>query len=256
MKIEGTYTLHAPPDQVWYSMQNPHILRQIVPGLKNIEALDEQTFILSLAMNQAPFVGTYEGRITITERQYPYHFCVALQNKNDQGSLQGEIHIHLQRRAESTIIAYTGAIHLDFYGQKSSTTLARGAAKLLVQQFFTALNDQLNAQETTNANLAAVIEHSPAFNPTGNVSVKNKNGIASLKKTSENMRLIPDPLWTEKRDEQQGIFYKMARILKLGDGNPEQERLWTYRLRTASTIAGLLFLIWVGMHIPRQQKRK
>lgn len=256
MKIEGTYTLHALPDQVWHGMQNPHILRQIVPGLKKIEALDKQTFILSLAINQAPFVGTYEGRATITEHQYPYHFRVALQSKNDQESLQGEIHIHLQNRAESTIVAYTGTIHLDFYGQKSSATLARGAAKLLVQQFFTALNDQLNAKETTDADLTAVIEHHNAVNTTGNVSIKDRNGIASQKKTSENMILIPDPLWMEKRDEQQSIFYKIALILKLGAGHPEQERLWTYRLRTASTIAGLLFLIWFGMHISRRQKRK
>jgi hypothetical protein len=49
------------------------------------------------------------------------------------------------------------------------------------------------------------------------------------------MILIPDPLWMEKRDEQQSIFYKIAHILKLGAGHPEQERLWTYHLRTAST---------------------
>src|SRR5690242_19146440 len=108
MKIEGTYTLHALPSQVWHGMQNPHILRQIIPGLEKIEALDEQTFTFSLAMNQAHFVGSYKGQITITERQYPYDFHVAIQSKNDQGSLQGDIHIHLQDREESTIVTYTG----------------------------------------------------------------------------------------------------------------------------------------------------
>jgi uncharacterized protein len=249
MKIEGTYTLHAPLDQVWHGMQNPHILRQVVPGLEKIEALDEKTFTLLLTMNQAPFVGTYGGRTTITERQYPYHFCIALQSNNDQGSLRGDIHIHLQNRAESTIVAYTGTIHLDSYGQKSSTTLARGAAKLLLQQFFTALNDQLNEHKATNDDLAASSEYYQTFDTTSNVSIKNKNGIALQKKTDENITLTPDPLWTEKRGEHQSICYKIAHILKSGNGNPEQEHLWTYRLRTTGMIAGLLFLIWVGMQI-------
>ena len=57
MHIEGTHTLLAPPERVWHGMRNQQILLRTVPGLREIEALDEHTFAISLTMDQEPFIG-------------------------------------------------------------------------------------------------------------------------------------------------------------------------------------------------------
>src|SRR5579864_2792294 len=145
MHIEGTHTLLAPPEQVWHGMRDQQTLLRTVPGLREIEALDEHTFAISLTMNQEPFIGNCQSTLTISEQQFPYHYRIAIQGKNDLGQFHGKVSIHLQDRNHSTIVAYTGTVDLNPSGPGTSTSLARGATKLLIQQFFIALDDQLQA---------------------------------------------------------------------------------------------------------------
>jgi carbon monoxide dehydrogenase subunit G len=215
MNIEGTYTLLAPPGRVWHAMLEQQILLHTVPGIKQIEALDKHTFAIALTINQTPFIGNYEGTFTLSEQQFPSHYLLAIQIKSEQEQFHGKISIQLHDREHSTIVAYTGTIHLASMQQSTPTTLARGAAKLLIQQFFTALDEQLSVNDIT------------IFPPqSSSISTHYK---------------------------QKGLFYTFIRLLKLGDGEPEQEQIWARRLRRASAISSLLLLVWIGTRLPRQR---
>ncbi len=256
MHIEGTYTLLAPTERVWHGMRDQQILLHAVPGMREIEALDEHTFAISLTMNQEPFIGSCQGKLTISEQQFPYHYRIAIQGTNDQGQFRGEVSIHLQDRDNSTIVAYIGTVHLASSGQPTSTTLARGAAKLLIQQFFIALDDQLQAIDVLDADLAAVIERYDVYSAAGTAGIQNKNG-AILKREAANpvMAIPPQSPAVIATSEQSGIFSTIVHLLRLGHGEPEQEQIWTRRLRRASTIASLLLLVWVGTRLPRPRAR-
>jgi carbon monoxide dehydrogenase subunit G len=251
MHIEGTYTLLAPPERVWHAMQDQQMLLHAVPGMRQIEALDEHTFALSLTMDQEPFVGNCQCKLTISEKQFPYHYRVALQGTNDQGPFRGEMSIHLQNRDESTIVAYVGTIHLDSGGKPISMTLARGATKLLIQHFFTALDDQLQASDALDADLAAVIERYDVYSAAGTVGMKSKNGVM-LKNESSTVNPLQSSSATTLSEERD-IFSTVAHFLGLGRGEPEQERVWARRLRRTSTIATLVFLIWLGTRLPHRR---
>jgi carbon monoxide dehydrogenase subunit G len=256
MHIEGTYTLLAPPERVWHGMRDQQILLHAVPGIKEIEALDERTFAISLTMNQEPFIGNYQGKLTISEQQFPYHYRIAIQGTNDQGQFRGEVSIHLQDRDHSTIVAYIGTVHLASSEQPTSATLARGAAKLLIQQFFIALDDELQAIDALDADLAAVIERYDVYSVAGTTGMQNKNGLILKREAANPVTAIPPqspPVIAVS--EQSGIFSTIVHLLGLGHGEPEQEQIWTRRLRRAGTIASLLFLVWVGTRLPRPRAR-
>lgn len=254
MHIEGTYTLLAPPERVWYGMRDREVLLSTVPGMRQIEALDEHTFAISLTMNQEPFIGNCQGKLTISEQQFPYHYRIAIQGTNDQGQFRGEVSIHLQDRDESTIVAYTGTIHLDSSTRPASMTLARGATKLLLQHFFTALDDQLGTHNALDTDFAAVIERYDLYSKAGAVGIKNKNGVILKRDPSNDVTTIPSqsPL---AATEQRGLFSTIVHLLGLGHGEPELEQIWTHRLRRTSTIASLLFLVWLGTRLPRPRPR-
>ena len=256
MHIEGTYTLLAPPERVWYGMRNQQVLFRAVPGMRQIETLDAHTFAISLTMNQEPFIGDCRGQLTISEQQFPYHYRIALQGTSNQGQFQGEVSVHLQNREQSTIVAYTGTIHLDATGEPPSVTLARGAAKLLIQQFFITLDDQLQAADALNADLGAVVERYDVYSATRTVGKKSHNGVILQKDTSNPIAAIPlQSSFVRADSEQRGLFPTLVHLLGLGHGEPEQEQMWTNRLRRASTIVSLLFLVWVGTRLPRPRTR-
>lgn len=251
MHIEGTYTILAPPERVWHGMRDQQILLHTVPGLRQIETLDEHTFAISLTMNQEPLSGDCQAELTIIEQQFPYHYRLALQGTHKEGQFRGEVTVHLQERVQSTIVAYTGTVHLDASGEPPPTTLARGATKLLLQQFFIALDNQLQAHAALDANLAAVIERYDVYSTA--TGVKTQNGIILEKDTANPVTTTsPQVLPIASGAHQRGLFPAVVHLLKLGNGEPEQEQIWTHRLRRASTIASLLFLVWLGTRIPRR----
>jgi carbon monoxide dehydrogenase subunit G len=235
-------------------MRDQQILLRAVPGLRWIEALNEYTFSISLTMNQEPIVGDYQAELTIAEQQFPYHYRLALQGTNDQGQFRGEVTIHLQDRDQSTIVAYTGAVHVDATGELPPVTLARGVTKLLIQQFFIALDNQLQAHAALDANLAAVVERYDVYNTAA--GIKGQNGVILQKDTSNPVTTIstPSPSVADSA-QQRGLFPMVVQLLGLGNGEPEQEEIWTHRLRRASTIASLLFLVWLGTRLPRPRPR-
>jgi carbon monoxide dehydrogenase subunit G len=257
MHIEGTYTLLAPPAQVWHGMQNQQILLRTVPGIKQVEALDEHTFAITFTVNQMPFTGSYTGKVTILEQQFPYHYRIAIKSENEQRQFHGEVSIHFQDREHSTIVAYAGTLHLATpEPHPTSITLARGATKLLIQQFFTALDDQLRTSDLQDTDLAATIERYDTYSTAGTVGIKSKNSLLLQREVANNGTAMLSPAFSAVAPAQQtGIFYALVHFLKLGHGEPEQEQRWINRLRRASTISSLLLLIWIGTRLPRQRNK-
>src|SRR3989442_10392534 len=74
MDIEGTYTLHASPEDVWQSLMDRQVLLRTVPGIEQLEQLDKDTYAIAMHMKQASLIGTYHGHVTVTEQHYPYHY--------------------------------------------------------------------------------------------------------------------------------------------------------------------------------------
>ncbi len=254
MHIEGTYTLLVPPERVWHGMRNQQILLRAVPGVREIEALDGHTFAISLTMNQEPFIGDCQGTLTISEQQFPYHYRIAIQGTNDLGQFRGKVSIHLQDRNHSTIVAYTGTVHLDPSGSPTSMTLTRGATKLLIQQFFIALDDQLQAYDALDTDFATAIERYDSYRGAGTVGMKSKNGVLLKRDTANPMAAI-SPQSPQASPEQGDIFSTIVHLIGLGHDQPEQEQIWTRRLRRASAIASLLFLVWLGTRLPRPRAK-
>src|SRR5207248_6250305 len=63
-----------------------------------------------------------------------------------QSTLSGNGVVHLSQRDDMTIIAYKGTLNLGKLGTLLPTAIVKGTAKMLIQQFFTALADSLRAK--------------------------------------------------------------------------------------------------------------
>ena len=248
MKIEGTHTLLAPPEAVWHTMLDTQVLLQTVPGITDLQQQTDQTeqsFAITLTLNQKPFTGTYQGSLRIVEQHFPYHYRIAVQGSADQIRVRGEGSLHFQGRAGSTIVAYTGNVHFEAEGQRASTTLARGAAKLLIEQFFTTLDSYLQShisiEEQSGDSL--FVGEKNHYVPSTSIDVQRMGQITILAEA------------TPKDKDLQGFWYRVVHLLRLGDGELELERIWIRRLRRASTISALLLLVWLGTQLPRKRKQ-
>jgi uncharacterized protein len=235
MHIEGNYTLQATPEKVWQCFMDQQILLQTLPGVESIEKNGEGRYEIALQIQHAPLKGLYQGRVALSEQHYPYYYHLIIEGDGQQNSISGSGSIHLNRQNDTTVIAYTGTLHLSKQASSLSSSLVKGATRLFIQQFFNALAEHLRLQDTSQDATEGVQEK------------------AGSKQQRLGEIIILEPTHTAGRSTSDTLFHRLARTLRLGAGNPAQEELWESRLKRISFISGLLLLVWVGTRIPRHK---
>jgi len=233
MEIEGTYTLHATPEEVWHILGDQQTLLHTMPEIKQLERVDEYTQTVALHLTYAPLVGTYYGSVHIAERHHPRHSRIIIESVRDtQNTMSGEAILDLQSHEDTTIVTYTGDITLHKAGTHLQRTVIKGAAKLLIQQFFTALEEQIWQHQAARKRVEEEIV---------------------IRTTTQ--RPTPQVRTRAGREHTQRISFlqRIVHLLRLGKGSASEEIRWTQRIRRTSYASMLLFLVWVGTRIiPRR----
>jgi carbon monoxide dehydrogenase subunit G len=229
MDIEGNYTLQASPEEVWSSLMDQQVLLRTVPGIEHIERLADDTYAVVLHILHAPFKGTYHGHVATSKQDYPHLYHLAIDSEGSQNNFSGDVVIRLNRHKDTTVISYKGALEVGPQDTRSPQSVVKGAAKLLIQQFFIALANQLHDSVHPRRDVAEeeiiIVQEQPA--------------------TSDAEPLVGQTPFTK-------VILTIMRAFKVGAGDKVQEALWLSRMRLLGLLAGLLFLVWVGTRLPRR----
>lgn len=237
MKIEGTYTVQAPPDHVWDSLMDPQVLQDIIPGVEKLEKLDGNTYEVTIQIKHAPLKGSYHGNITVTDQQFPRHYCIEIRGEGRQALFSGNGRVQLNEQNNNTIIAYKGEVKQDRRSSLLPPAVLKGAAKLLIQQFFAALALRLGARPSTGSlNMEPPATGSVIRQPGGTITILTP-------------KLSTEP---ELSAQQATWLQTLLRWGRLGNGNQQEVVRLETRIRRFGLVAGLLFLVWVGTRIPRR----
>lgn len=240
MDIEGTYTLQAPQEDVWHCLMDVQALRRAIPGVQRLEVLGEYRHGITLDIRQSPLMGAYRGQVMVTERHYPTDYSIEFEGEGRQTAISGHGVVRLHTLGENTIVSYKGTVNPGKLATLLPAPLVKGSAKLLIQQFFLALADQLRVMHPVT-----VVEAESVNAPGMETSVK------SLAQTSRS-GLENLPAYAEPLPAQITVLHRIVRLLGIGGGEREQELIWVQRIRRYGVIAGLLFLVWVGTRLPRR----
>lgn len=188
-------------------------LQHVIPGAERLEALGEDTYAIAMHIGSSPLAGFYHGHVTVTERQYPSSYHLTIECEGGQRTINGEGSIHLNEHGENTIIAYKGTLHLSKLAAPLPIPVIKGAAKMLIQQFFTSLADRLSASARTSA-----------------VTARGKIVL---------LPALPKPT----------LQMTIVRWLGLGTDDPAARAQWASLLRLAAIALGLLLLVWIASKI-------
>ncbi|MGB8344031.1 MAG: carbon monoxide dehydrogenase subunit G [Ktedonobacteraceae bacterium] len=222
MDIEGTYTLQAAPEDVWQCLIDPQALRQSIPDMERLTRIDEHTYEVALHVRQAPLLGFYQGRVLLSSLQPPasYHIAVTGEGSKGIGAISGEGTVQLSSHGNNTVVTYHGTLHLAKPESLLPSPLVKGAARLLLQQFFTALADYLRAMQPVTI--------------------------------VESAEWVAAPASEEADKETPPLLQRVVRVLRLGNGEPAREEQWTRAAKRVGAVLALVFLVWVGTRLPRR----
>jgi carbon monoxide dehydrogenase subunit G len=226
MIIEGTYTLQAPPEIVWQCLMDERALRQAIPGVERLEQPDEQS--IAFHIHQEPPLGSFSGKITVTEQQYLSYYALTYEGEGNQATYSGEGVVQLSGLGENTVVAYKGTLNAGKERSSQRSTLVKGTVKHLLQQFFSTVTENLRASYADSGVMAEYMQDATVFEQAG-----------------EQVGHLPSAA-------QPTFLHSLVLMLRLGEGDALREELWVKRLKLYGTLAGFLVLVWVGTRLPRR----
>ncbi|WP_151727452.1 CoxG family protein [Thermogemmatispora aurantia] len=238
MDVEGAYTLQATPEEVWKCLMDQQILRQALPGVEHLEALGENRYAIRLAVRHAPLRGSYEGMVTISDQDYPHCYRIAVEGESRHGPVRGEGWVRLLRREHNTVVSYQGVLQVGRAGLLPAPVL-RGTTKMLIQQFFLGLADQLRAMRPPEIEEATKLAVQPdRLSPQHQERAWPPEAVSAAGSGLQARERTP--------------LHSLVRRLHLGGGDPRAEERWVQAIRRTAMLAVLLLLVWVGTRLPRR----
>ncbi|MGH2481382.1 MAG: CoxG family protein, partial [Ktedonobacteraceae bacterium] len=145
MQIEGTYTLQAEPEEVWNCLTDPQTISSALPGLERLANVGKDRYAFAIQIRHAPLRGMYTGSATIVAQNDPSSCHLKIEEQ--ARAFCCECDIHLTAHNEHTVVSYQGTLQLGRHEALIPAAQVKATLKVLLQQFFTALTDQLRAQK-------------------------------------------------------------------------------------------------------------
>jgi carbon monoxide dehydrogenase subunit G len=151
VKISGSYTINAPREQLWQSLNDPAFLKACLPGCESLEATGPDQYQATLSVGISVVKGKYTGSVTLSEKEPPQRFRMRVEGKGTGGFVQGTGLLDLAEDSQGTKVTYDGDVQVGGPIASVGQRLLDGAAKMIVGHFFSAVNTQLAAPASTPA---------------------------------------------------------------------------------------------------------
>ena len=145
MKISGTQTFPAPRQKVWKFLVDPQRIAKCLPGCEKLEAVGENEYSSQINVGLAAVKGVYTGKIKLDEMQPPSHYKMLIDGKGKQGFIKGFGTLDLEDQNGQTLLQYTGDIQVGGPLASVGQRMIDGAAKMMIGQFFTAMEAEIQA---------------------------------------------------------------------------------------------------------------
>jgi carbon monoxide dehydrogenase subunit G len=145
VKVSGMHLLNAPRDRIWQLLNDPTFLKLCLPGCESMEATGPDQYQATLTIGIAVVKGKYSGSVALSEKEPPERFKMQVEGKGTGGFMQGTGLLELSDDPQGTKVTYQGDVQVGGPIASVGQRLLDGAAKMMVNQFFSAVNKQLPA---------------------------------------------------------------------------------------------------------------
>ena len=136
MKIEGAFTFNAPRDRVWKVLLDPKIMSQCMPGCESMNEVAPDQYEAVMKVGVASVKGTYKGKVSIKDKQAPFHYVMSGEGSGGPGFMQGDVAIDLEEQGGKTVLKYSTDAKIGGLIASIGQRMLNGVAKMMVEQFF------------------------------------------------------------------------------------------------------------------------
>jgi uncharacterized protein len=147
MKIENYYEFQVSQEDLWDHFLSPEALRASIPGCKNIELIDGDTYKAELSLGIAAIRGDYTGTVQIKDKLFPRQYKMVVEGNGASGFVSGEGLIAFEAKERTaTVLRYDFDIKVGGKIAGIGQRMISGISKIMAEQFFKEMDRQLKLQ--------------------------------------------------------------------------------------------------------------
>lgn len=151
MKLAGTATLPAPPDEVWSLLTDTSRLARLLPGCERLEPDGPDRYKVAVKFGIAAISGKYAGTLQFAEKRPTHSLILKMDGQGLPGFVKGQGRIELTAKGGDTEIVYTGEAQVGGLIASVGQRMLDAAARKIVQQFFDSAKTELASAKSAAA---------------------------------------------------------------------------------------------------------
>jgi uncharacterized protein len=144
LDIGGEEKFEASVETLWAALNDPAVLTKCIPGCKEMIPEGEDRFKLILDLKVASVGGSFEGEISLKDKQPPAQCKISVSGSGSLGHGNGEATFSLAAQDGGTLMTYGGEGEIGGLVAGVGQRILKGVAKHLIKQFFTALRKNVS----------------------------------------------------------------------------------------------------------------
>jgi carbon monoxide dehydrogenase subunit G len=147
VEISGEHRFFAPREVVWERLLDPDAIRASIPGCERFDVVAPDSYDVTMRVGIGALKGSYSGHVDVSRRPEAYAFHIAAVGSGQKGKLQGDAQFELRDGPgdDETVVRYTGDLRAQGGVARAGLLVLDGASKLLIGQFFKAMERQVAA---------------------------------------------------------------------------------------------------------------
>ena len=165
MKMNGEFRVPTDRETVWRALNDPEVLKECLPGCREIEKTSDTEMTATLALKVGPVKATFAGGVTLSDLDPPNSYTLSGQGQGGAaGFASGEARVRLEEDGDGTVVHYDVDAKVGGKLAQIGSRLIDSTAKKLAKQFFDSLAEKLGGgEEADEAEAAApAVEAKPA----------------------------------------------------------------------------------------------
>ena len=137
MKISGEFTVNAPKQKVWETLNDVEALGSMIPGAKGLKEVGPDEYTANMDIGIGPIRTSFAGKVKIEERDAPNSYTLKVDGNSRHGWMRGTGRIELEEiEAESTLIKADGDVQTGGMIARVGQRMLPGVSRQLMGTFF------------------------------------------------------------------------------------------------------------------------
>ncbi|MFQ5915314.1 MAG: CoxG family protein [Nitrospinota bacterium] len=143
MNVRGIHKFEVDKQALWDLLMDTDALAATIPGCQRLTETAPSVFEAKLNVGVAPVKGEFSGSVKMEDLNPPSGYRLIVEGSGAPGFLKGTTDVRLESDGENTVMHVDGEVQVGGVIAGVGQRMLGGVAKLLMGQFFKALEKQL-----------------------------------------------------------------------------------------------------------------